>query len=434
MLNIDPIVKVDVRVGTSTASSGVFDVGAIMGSTAVSGKFDTSNRYKEYGSLAEMENDGFLTTSDEYKAAEKYFGVEPAPNKVVMVFCNVKPSAEEYSATATYEVGDFCIHTESLEAKLYQCNTAIVSGEAWNSEHWTLDETDYETPAVAMLDAIDKGAEFYAIYYIPKSTVTSSDANAYIASLASAFDSQNRGIVFYGFVGSVADAISDNGIFNTLKTASSANKIGRAIGLYCTEYVDDAAGMMGVAMGLSRVNVNSAFALCYKSIGSATINNLTQTEVESIKAKNGNVYVQRSRSRSFIENGATCNGMRFDETLYVDRMTYEIQQTVYDAIANSDTKLPQNDSTSAVFIGAIYDVLEQYYNVGVLDTAVWRGASIDGIIDRGDYVDHGHAEFVDSFDTQSEADRLLHKAMPITVLLCLTGSVESIAITVDVQT
>lgn len=40
--------------------------------------------------------------------------------------------AREYSASATYAVGDYAIHN----GVIYQCNTAIVGGEAWNASHW----------------------------------------------------------------------------------------------------------------------------------------------------------------------------------------------------------------------------------------------------------------------------------------------------------
>lgn len=41
--------------------------------------------------------------------------------------------APEYDSTATYAVGDSCMHL----GKYYRCNTAISSAEAWNSTHWT---------------------------------------------------------------------------------------------------------------------------------------------------------------------------------------------------------------------------------------------------------------------------------------------------------
>lgn len=433
MLNIDPIVRVDVRVGSSMATSGVFDRGAILGSNPVSGYFDTGNRYKEYNSLAEMAADGFLTTSPEYKAAAKYFGVDPAPTKVVLVYYFQNPAAadeaEEYDPSETYAKNAYAKHTESSVTKLYQCNTANTTGD-WTASKWDEVTTVNENPSAAILDAIDQGAEFYSVYFIPKEGESAANIKTYIAGLASTLEGRNKGVVFYGFTGDFASAIAQDGLFNSLKDVGAK----RALGLFCTEEEDDAAGLMGEAMGLSRMNPDTAFALCFKTVASATVNSLTQTQVEAIKNVNGNVYVQRSKDRAFVENGAAATGLRFDELLYVDRMSYDIQQAIYEIIANSTAKLPQEDSTSTIFLNAIHDVLEGYYAMDVLGTAAWRSASIAGIIERGDYVEHGHAEYVDSFDNQSDADRALHKAMPITVLLCLTGSVESIVITVDVQT
>lgn len=435
MLNIDPIVQVDVHVGTATAVSGVFDVGAILGTTPVAGKFDTNNRYKEYESLAKMVQDGFLTTSPEYKAAEKYFGVDPAPSKVVMIYYFSNPAAadnaSDYDSSETYDVGDYCLYPigSAENKKTYVCKTAETTG-TWDSSKWDEVDTVNEHPVTAMLDALDQGAEFYAAYIVNKADESFANIKTYIFEVASAMESNNKGVIFYGFNGDVASAVSDSGLFKSLMTQGAK----RAIGLFCTESVDDACGLMGEAMGLAKANANSAFALCYKTVASATVNDLTQPEVVSIKGVNGNVYVQRTRARAFVENGAAATGLRFDELLYIDRMTFEIQNAIYELIADSPTKLPQNDSTSAIFLNAIFNVLDSYYDMGVLDTTAWRGPSIEGMVETGDFIEHGHAEFVDSFDTQSEVDRLAHKAMPITILLCLSGAVESIKIMVDVQT
>lgn len=40
--------------------------------------------------------------------------------------------ALEYSTSATYAVGDYCVH----DNKMYRCTTAISTAEAWNSTHW----------------------------------------------------------------------------------------------------------------------------------------------------------------------------------------------------------------------------------------------------------------------------------------------------------
>lgn len=41
-----------------------------------------------------------------------------------------------YDATATYAIGDYCMYDDGNGAKLYKCNTAITTAEAFNSAHW----------------------------------------------------------------------------------------------------------------------------------------------------------------------------------------------------------------------------------------------------------------------------------------------------------
>lgn len=53
--------------------------------------------------------------------------------------------AAEYSATATYNVGDYCIHNDLY----YRCNTSIPSGgEVWTDAHWTQTNVGTEITSV----------------------------------------------------------------------------------------------------------------------------------------------------------------------------------------------------------------------------------------------------------------------------------------------
>lgn len=42
-------------------------------------------------------------------------------------------AAAEYSASATYSAGDYCVH----EGQLYKANQDIDTAEAWTAAHWT---------------------------------------------------------------------------------------------------------------------------------------------------------------------------------------------------------------------------------------------------------------------------------------------------------
>lgn len=45
--------------------------------------------------------------------------------------------ANSYSASASYEVGDFVSRVVNSNTLIYECNTPISGGEAWNAAHWT---------------------------------------------------------------------------------------------------------------------------------------------------------------------------------------------------------------------------------------------------------------------------------------------------------
>lgn len=51
----------------------------------------------------------------------------------------------------------------------------------------------------------------------------------------------------------------------------------------------------------------------------------------------------------------------------------------------------------------------------------------------GDRINGGYSVYIPSYSTQSVADREAHKAMPITVCVCLVGTVESVEINVSIQ-
>ena len=387
---MNPVVQVNVSIGASSTVSSVFDIGAILTSEAgTTDALTTTKRFVTYTSLDEMsdgvsgEKPAYGTTSDTYKAAEKYFGVTPAPKRLVVIF---------YDGT---------------------------------------NGTTPETPTTGLADALDKGAEFYGLYFIPKPSETAANIKTYILGIVSALEAQERGVLFYGITGTVSSAVASGTVPKELYDLGMSAK--RAVCMYCASSLDDAAGLMGVAMGYGLSAYSTPFALCYKSIATATANSLSQTEVETIKGVNGNVFVSRKKGSTKIENGATASGLRYDEVLYIDMIVKDIQEALYDAIANSEKKLPMSDATTALFIGEIYRILEGYNSIGVLAESVWHGGQI-GNVSAGDVIEHGYYAYADPFDAQTSEARAAHKAMPITVLICLTGSVESVVINLDVQT
>ena len=364
MLTLDPIVTVNINVSSPLTSASVFDVGLILGtSTAIS----TTDRVASVSSPADLLDLGFTTSSAEYLAAMKYFGVSPAPASLLVG-----------------RVG-----------------------------------TD-ETPVEALTAVLEKTRAFYGIY-----VCTLTDENA--LALAAALDALDRCCLFYGVTGTVSSVTAASALLSSMKATGTH----RALGTYLTA-AGEAAAVMGLAMGLTRAHAADSFALCYKTAATLTPVTMTQAEVNSVKALNGNVHITRGLSRNMLENGSVASGLRYDEVLYLDQIAAELQDACLRVITDRADRLPQSDTATTVFFNAISSILSAYASRAILSTAIWRGTP-SGPIHTGDTVENGYALWADSYDDQSPADRSAHKSVPIHILLCLTGSVESVVLTVNVQ-
>ena len=109
----------------------------------------------------------------------------------------------------------------------------------------------------------------------------------------------------------------------------------------------------------------------------------------------------------------------------------DLQNAAVALLAENADKMPQTDESTGGFLTAFNNILMNYTNRGILATGIWRGTAI-GPISYGEVVENGFVLWADSFDTQSDADRAAHKAMPISVGLVMAGSIESIVITINV--
>lgn len=364
MLQMDQIVKVNVLIGSATATPSVFDVGLVLGESDM---ISASDRVRQFSSLSEVKAAGFPDESPEYKAAKAYFGVSPAPSKLLI---------------------------------------GVID--------------DGETAVQALAAVVAKTNSFYGVYVCGAATQVISDVDTMLSGM-------NRCVQFYGVTGAADTVVGATGTLS----AMFAKKSKRSMGLY-SGAAEDAAAMMGAAMGLSAVHRTDSFALCYKRLPGVTPLALSQQQVDAVKAINGNVYITRGYNRDMLENGTTAHGLRYDEVMYLDQMAADMQDACVSLIADRAAKLPQNDTTSTLFISRLSEVLDGYTAKGVLTAGEWRGAPV-GTVETGDVLQNGYYIHIGSYSRQSQADREAHKAMPITCCVVMAGSVESVELTVYVQ-
>lgn len=125
-----------------TKSVEIYDGTSGGGGGGTSNFNDLSNRPKYAGtemtgetnipsvpnSTSQLVNDSDFQTSTDVSSAVSS-AVSAAKNEVTSYITD----ATEYSADSSYALGDYAIY----QGIIYQCNTPIVGGEAWNASHWS---------------------------------------------------------------------------------------------------------------------------------------------------------------------------------------------------------------------------------------------------------------------------------------------------------
>ena len=370
MLSINTIARVIVNVVRPAAQPTSWDTGLLLVKDA---SYADAKRLRTYANSTEaaagMTIEGFDSSSEAYKAAQKYFASSPSAGRLLVS----------------------CYPTS-------------------------------ETPLEALDAVLQLTSDFYGI------ALADTRTDAELLALDTHLTGLDKpAMLFLALIGTAAETVATDSLLDKLHNAGSR----RVIATYAAA-VSDAAAVMGCAMGQQSAHTSSAFSLCYKTVGGMQPSTLTQAQVEAIEALGGNVYVTRGYIHTLLEKGSTPSGYRFDEVLYLDMIAEDLQNAAVTLLAYNPDKLPQTDDASAQFMNAFSSVLIGYTNRGILATAKWRGAGA-GRISAGDYVENGFALWADSYDDQSEADRAAHKAVPIQCALTLAGSLDSVVITVNVR-
>ena len=275
-----------------------------------------------------------------------------------------------------------------------------------------------ETPAQVLGALLDISSDWYGVYWHGADATTIGNIDTYLNSI-------NMGMLFYPVTGTPVTIVAAAPL-STLYAAKSP----RAVAIY-TATGKECCAVMGTAMGCSNTMSDRTWQMCYRSItGMAPNTTLTQENINTLMGVNANVYVTRATNMNLFERGATASGLRIDEVINIDRIAADIRDALVEVMINN--KLPQNDSTTTQFMSAITEVLETFVGYGVIGAGVWSGEPI-GETATGDMLDRGYALYADSFDLQTPENRAARKGMPITVGLILSGSVESVEISITVQ-
>lgn len=328
-----------------------------------------SDRTKVYTGTTEMIADGFESDDPECKAADLYFKQDPHPSKVVI-------------------------------------------------GRW--DTSGSETITQALTACRAKNSDWYAY------TVTGA-AKATVL-LAAAWAETAKPVVSYFYTTADADvkAGTTGNVLSTLKGLLYK----RTLGMYSAT-ADAISAIMGYAMGANTRLTNSAYTLANKPLIGVPVDDLTETEVETIRSNNGNVYVNVGNTYNVFLDGKRANGSFFDELINTDMLVNDIQMSIMDLLTTLP-KIAQTTPGVTQLVSAIETSCETSVNTGFLAPGKWTNASFKSV-SKGDMLVKGYLVLADSIDDQSASDRANRIAPSIYVLCKLAGAIHSVMIQIQVN-
>ena len=365
--------RIDDVVQVSVSTSGPVTPRDAFDTGLIIGKSDhitVADRVKIYSSLESMLDDGFLANDPEYKAATLYFGQEPRPQKVVIGRCGA----------------------------------------------------DEEWPA-AITACKQRSGAWYACYVASSTALTKAQHQAiaaYIQTIIAAY--------FYdSHTADDLDSTKSSDAFSTLKNLSYK----RSLGIYSgTEFAG--AALMGFSMGANDGTPGSAYTLFGKTLAGVTPDDLSETDVATLTAKNANYYVTRGSSYNLVEHGVTADGTWFDEMIGLDQLANDLQISCMDVLTKTKTKVPYTDQGAMRFVLACNDACYNAARRGFIGPGVWK---LDSVLDleKGDTLETGYMCQASPVADEPLANRGLRICPPIYVCVILTGAIHSVAIKVIVE-
>jgi len=379
MSQLDQTVQVNITRETTAVARAAFNVPCFVSSHTA-----FSNRTKEYTSLEAVAAD-FNSSSSAYVAAQKYFGQERRPPKIVIG----RRQIDSVNVTvASVVVGDVYTITVNGVAMSYTAQAAATqqtiidgieaafgaashvgttltdntgsftvavtsAGAAWSfkaSSNLTVTLVSATESWATTLDAVKASSSaFYGLN-------TEDHTDSSILAIAAWANASN---VLYG-VSSSSAAIKTSATTDILSQLKALN-YSRVFLLWSanadTQYPEAAW------MGDRLPPVAGTAQWSYATLQGVTVDVLSDDEIANIESKNGNYYIVIANV-PVTKKGKLVNNSFIEETMIVDWTKSRIQERLFFRLVNS-LKLPSDNPGLAVIQSDIYSVLQE----GVRNTA-----------------------------------------------------------------
>lgn len=381
-MSLQSIVNVQITRGSRSITRAGFGTMMFLGSGAT-----FPERFRVYSSLTGLAAD-FATSTNEYKAASKYFSQERKPKQVMI--------GKRLAAVAQ-------VNTVTVLNAVDGAFTVTINGVAFTFVAAANTVTQIKDGLVALINA---GAEPVTAASSGASTFTltadvagDSFSSALTVNMSQVFTTANHGIVedlqeivalpggndWYSLTieSKVSNVVlATAGYIETqrkvfmsalnesdIKTGSTTDTASKLQDLSYTRswvmFSSDAANYPEASLfGVINPLDPGSYTTKFKTLIGNIADDLTETEISFIKAKNANYYTQVAGVDIFQE-GVVAMGEFIDTIIFVDWLQAQIEESIFSDLINNP-KIPFTDIGGAVLEKQVRAQLQRGIRVGGL--------------------------------------------------------------------
>lgn len=489
-LTVDGVVQVQMQVAPQAPVAKGFGTLLLIGTNSL----PLEERIRQYTQISDVGVD-FATSTQEYLAAQAYFGQSPAPALLMIGnrFAAAQAGKLRGSAGVSALFTDYQSVTNggfdvSVNGTLIQVTGLNLSGAAsmaaiaaliqtklaaglastlctWNTNKFVIASPTTGTASLVSLAAAPTGAgsptdastllgftgaagalpvagialETMATTLLASDIFAAGSSGWYGLALTSAASVQdNKDAAAYAETGKKLFfyTISDP----NAELAAATSDLGyffknltynRSAGSFSTSSPNAADSLAARFFIVDYSQPQSTITGKFKQEPGVMLEPVTPTQAAALKAKNLNYYVDRG-GLAMVEEGVVANGRFIDEVIGLDWLQATVQNAVFTVLATSTTKIPQTDAGVAILVQAVDLALSKGALNGLLAPGIWTGQSL-GTKKTGDLLETGYYVFAQAVKDQLPADRALRKAPALTAICIGAGAIHSCAITITFQ-
>ena len=282
-----------------------------------------------------------------------------------------------------------------------------------------------EAPVDATLRAANASALWFGLTFASSVAINDVQATA-VAAFIEGLDLERM----YGQTITSTTAL-DSAITSDLGSQWKALGFARSFTQYSAN-AHAAASFFGRAFSVNFNANRSTITMMYKQEPSIVAEFITEQQAQTLKAKNINVFVNYINDTAIIQYGTMANGAYFDEIHGLSWFKDAIQNSEYNLLYQSKTKIPQTDSGQNELIAAAASACDEAVNNGLVAPGQWNADGF-GQLSRGDFLKSGYYIYTGPLALQAQSIRETRVAPPLQIALKLAGAFQELDIVVDVN-